>query len=53
MLTRIMLLEQWLININFSLNTESSFGGSNFEDIASIKFRAPRYFAKPRKSNNQ
>ena len=34
-----------LSNINFSLNTESSFGGSNFEDIASIKFRAPRYFA--------
>ena len=34
-----------LSNINFSLNTDSSFGGSNFEDIASIKFRAPRYFA--------
>ena len=34
-----------LSNINFSLNTESSFGGSNFEDIASIKYRAPRYFA--------
>jgi len=34
-----------LSNINFTLNTESSFGGSNFEDIASIKFRAPRYFA--------
>ena len=34
-----------LSDINFSFNTESSFGGSNFEDIASIKFRAPRYFA--------
>ncbi len=34
-----------LSDINFTLNTESSFGGSNFEDIASIKFRAPRYFA--------
>lgn len=34
-----------LSNINFSLNTDSSFGGSNFEDIASIKYRAPRYFA--------
>jgi len=34
-----------LSNINFTLSTESSFGGSNFEDIASIKFRAPRYFA--------
>lgn len=34
-----------LSNIDFSLNTDSSFGGSNFEDIASIKFRAPRYFA--------
>ena len=34
-----------LSNITFDLSTESSYGGSNFEDIASIKFRAPRYFA--------
>ena len=34
-----------LSNIAFNLSTESSYGGSNFEDIASIKFRAPRYFA--------
>jgi hypothetical protein len=34
-----------LSNINFQLNTEFTDGGSEFESIASIKYRAPRYYA--------
>ena len=32
-------------NINFSLVTEKSDGGSDYESIKSIKYRAPRYYA--------
>ena len=32
-------------NINFAITTERSDGGSEFESIRSIKFRAPRYYA--------
>ncbi len=34
-----------LSNIIFSLNTEFTDGGSEFESISSIKYRAPRYYA--------
>ena len=34
-----------LSNITFSLNDQNSSGGSSFESIASIKYRAPRFFA--------
>lgn len=32
-------------NISFAITTERSDGGSEFESIRSIKFRAPRYYA--------
>ena len=34
-----------LSNVTFQLNTEFTDGGSEFESISSIKYRAPRYYA--------
>lgn len=34
-----------LSNINFVLNSDFTDGGSDFEPISSIKYRAPRYYA--------
>ena len=35
-----------LSNVTFQLNTEFTDGGSEFESISSIKYRAPRYYAE-------